>query len=278
MRATGKVQSNVERHGRRPAVVGLGRLGYAAKAVLYFVIGLLALRLAMGNGGANTDTKGAVHYLAGLPFGTVLLVVLCVGLLGLVAWRAVQLFVESPKQKTPAKRWMHRGGVIASAVAHTALLAATVRLLTSGRSGGSSNATRDWTARLMDAPFGQALVAVAGVIVLGFGAREVWKAYKRSFEKKLMLDGVAAKQSHRLTRICQFGVAARGAVFAIMGLFLLQAAIRHDPSEARGIGQTLSTIAEGPFGMILLGLVAAGLIAYAVYALVEARYRRMPAT
>lgn len=270
------VQSSIRSNGQRPWVKRLGRLGYAAKAVLYLVIGLLALRLALGDGGSTTDAKGALQYLATLPFGGVMLWLMCVGLLGLVAWRAIQMFVESPHKEAGAKRWIHRGGLFVSAVTHAALLVGTLRLLTSGRSSGGNEA-RDWTARIMDVPFGRAAIAVAGLVVLAFGVREIWSAWKQGFQRKLALNGLAARKSHWVTRTSQFGLAARGTVFALMGGFLVQAALTHDPSEARGIGETLTSISTQPFGVFLLGIVALGLMAYAAYALVQARYRRMPA-
>ncbi|MCP3141459.1 DUF1206 domain-containing protein [Pyxidicoccus sp. QH1ED-7-1] len=55
----------------------------------------------------------------------------------------------------------------------------------------------------------------------------------------------------------------------------MQAAIQADPGEAGGLGEALTALAEQPFGPWLLGAVALGLVAYAVYQLLEARYRRI---
>ncbi|WP_148129269.1 DUF1206 domain-containing protein, partial [Dulcicalothrix desertica] len=73
----------------------------------------------------------------------------------------------------------------------------------------------------------------------------------------------------------RFGIAARGFVFGIIGIFLVLAAIQVDGSEARGLGGTLAVLAQQPFGSWILGVVALGLIAYGIYSVIQARYRRI---
>jgi Domain of Unknown Function (DUF1206) len=76
-------------------------------------------------------------------------------------------------------------------------------------------------------------------------------------------------------RLGRLGIAARGIVFGIIGLFLIQAAKQSDASQAKGFGEALASLEQQPFGPWVLGLVALGLIAYGIYSVVEARYRRI---
>ena len=71
------------------------------------------------------------------------------------------------------------------------------------------------------------------------------------------------------------GHVARGVVAALAGLLLGKAALDYDPQEAKGVDGTLRTIAEQPYGKALLLLAAAGLAAFGLFSLVEARYRRL---
>lgn len=162
-----------------------------------------------------------------------------------------------------------------SAVLYSALLVATVRALQGSSIGGDG--TQQGTARVMDAPFGRALVAVVGVAVLAYGVYELYDGYKAKFTRKLQLDGVAARQSKTVRNVSRFGIIARGLVWVLMGVFFVRSAIDYDPSESKGMGGALASLAEQPFGTILLAIVAAGLVAYAAYCFIEARYRRLEA-
>lgn len=255
----------------------LARLGYAAKGVVYAVIGGLALQLALGNGGATTDTKGAVQYLASSPLGKILLWPLALGLLGFVIWRFVQAVMDVDGAGTGKKGMVKRVAHGISGVLYAILLVATLRVLLGGGSSGGGSSAEDWTGKLMSAPFGQALVAVVGLVILGYGVKEAYRGFKKKFVRKLALDGIAARKSKWVCEVSRYGLIARGFVFGVMGVFLLQAAISANPQEASGLGEALSRLASQPFGTILLAVVALGLVAYAAYALVEARYRRLGA-
>jgi Domain of Unknown Function (DUF1206) len=70
-------------------------------------------------------------------------------------------------------------------------------------------------------------------------------------------------------------IGALGVVFTEIAIFMVVAALRHDPNQARGLGGALRTLLQQPFGPYLLGLVALGLIAFGLFSLAEARYRRV---
>lgn len=277
--ARGAAQS-VEGHARkaahetRPWVEKLGRLGYAAKGVVYIVIGMLALEAALGAGGKMTDSDGALVTIVQQPFGKVLLTVVAVGLAGYALWRFVQGIADAEDKGTDAKGVIKRTGYVLSGLAYGALAVTAVQILR-GVSRGDSGATQDWTARFLAQPFGQWLVAAAGLVVIALGINALYVAVKAKFREKLKLEEMSAGEQAWATRIGRVGLCARAVVFGVIGTFLIQAALRSDPSQARGLAGALKVLAQQSFGPWLLGAVAAGLIAYGVYMFVEARHRRM---
>jgi hypothetical protein len=118
-------------------------------------------------------------------------------------------------------------------------------------------------------------VIALGLVLLGMATLEFARAYKASFRKDLSLGGLGFDVQRWIVRVGRMGLAARGVVFALIGLFLIQASRHQDPSEAVGLGGALQKLAEQPYGQILLGVTAAGLIMYGLFSLVEARYRRL---
>ena len=165
-----------------------------------------------------------------------------------------------------------RGGYAVRGAAHGALALAAFRLGT-GHGDGGSHGPDAWTARVFTLPAGEALVWIAALGVAGYGAYQLYRAWQAKLGRHLALSRVSARTGALLVAVCRFGLAARGAVFLLIGFFLGQAAARHDPHQAGGVRESLLTLAG--IGRWALGAVALGLIAYGVYQLVEARYRRI---
>ncbi|NVJ00062.1 DUF1206 domain-containing protein [Myxococcus sp. AM009] len=259
----------------RSGVEWAARVGYAARGAVYAVIGVLALMLAAGEGGQATDTHGAVEEVARQPFGSVLLVLLGVGLVAFALWRFAQAAWDLEDKGRSGKGLAARVGMAGSGVIHASLALTAFNLLR-GQGGGGGGGNQGLTARLMSQPFGQVLVVLVGLGVMGFAGYQLHRAWKGRMLEKLSLSGLAARRRTEVERICKAGVAARGVVFLLVGSFFIQAALSADPGEAGGLGEALGTLARQPFGPWLLGLVALGLVAYAVYQLCAARYRRIP--
>lgn len=261
------------REAGRSGVEVAARVGYAARGAVYAVIGVLALMLAAGEGGRATDTHGAVEEVARQPFGSVLLVLLGVGLLAFAVWRFVQAALDVEGKGRSGKGIVARLVLGGSGVIHASLALFAFNLLRGHAHRGRG--TQGMTAELMSKPFGQVLVGAVGVAVIGFAVYQFKQAAKGKMLEKLSLTGLAARRRTWVERISKAGVAARAVVFLLVGTFFIQAAVQADPGEAGGLGEALGALAAQPFGPWLLGLVALGLVAYAVYQLLEARYRRI---
>lgn len=260
-----------------PWIEGLGRFGYAAKGIVYLIVGGLAVQAALGEeGGTTTDQSGALSHIASAPFGKSLLVVIAVGLVGYALWKMVLGILDTEHKGTDGKGLLTRAmnvgvGFIYLGLAYTAMRIA----MGDGNVQGSSQQTQDWTAWLMNQPFGTWLVILAGLLVIGNGLFQFYRAVKMDLCDDLDCGEMSQNQETWFERIGRAGYAARGIAFLTIGGLLVTAALNHNPSEAQGLDGALATLASQPFGPYILLLVAAGLAAYGVYALVEARYRRM---
>jgi hypothetical protein len=261
---------------QRPWIEGLGRLGYAAKGVVYGLVGFLAALAASDHGGDTTDTTGALAWIVEAPFGQVLLAIIAIGLLGYALLRLLAAFFDSESHGSDSKGMAVRAGYVFTSAAYGGLAFTAARLaMGSGASGGSDQRAQDWSARLLAQPWGAPVIGLAGVAVVGFGLFQLYRAATADFCESLDVNALSASQQRWVERAGRVGHAARGIVFGMIGAFLLYAAWQDRAEEARGLGGALATLAAQPAGPWLLGIVAAGLIAYGVYCLVEARCRRL---
>ncbi|QIN77306.1 DUF1206 domain-containing protein [Rubrobacter marinus] len=258
-----------------PWVRRLARFGYAAKGVVYVVMGVLAVLAAAGLGGSTTDQAGVFRAIAAVPTGRVLLGVVAVGLAGYVLWRALQALADPDGEGTDLRAVAKRLGYAGSALLHAGLAFSAARLVL-GASGGGGSASESWTARVLAQPFGWALVAAVGAGVVLGGLYQIYEAYHAEFRKYLKLGEMGGGMDGWIEHGGRFGVAARGVVFCIVGVFLVLAALRSDAQEVRGLGGALAALLEQPpYGYLLLGVVAVGLVAYGLLMIAVARYRRI---
>ena len=259
-----------------PRFAPLARAGYAARGVIYLIIGGLAVRAAFGSGGQTTDAKGALQQILEAPFGQVLLGIVAIGLFGYAAWRFVQSLADTDDHGTGAKGLAVRGGLFVSAITHILLAIFALSLVFGWGSGGgggeSGGGTQHWTSMLMQQPYGRWLVALIGVAVIGAGIAHIVKGVKAKFERFLEMS---RPMLDKVRPICRFGLIARGVVFLIVGGFFIVAAWQFSAEEAKGLQGALQALQQAPYGWILFAIVALGLFAFGIYGLVEARYRRI---
>lgn len=246
-----------------------GRIGLAARGAVYCVLGLLAVQVATGSHDRKLDRQGALRVVARQPGGAVLLAALAVGFAGYAGWRLHDALTSGDGWP---KRLLHAGrGLLYAGFTWTA-----VQLLVTRRAGRSSDAeAKTWSARLMSQPAGRWLVALIGVAFLATGAGLAWRGVRQKFRHHLRLARMRGWQRRWLPRLGTVGQLARAAVAALVGAFLVQAALRFDPREAVGVDGALHQLARRPYGGVLLLAVAAGLVAYGLFSFVEARWREL---
>lgn len=247
------------------------RLGFAAKGIVYLVVGVLAAQTALGRGGATTDTRGALRTIAGQPFGSFLLAIVAAGLLGYALWRLVEAFLDPEHNGSDTSGILKRAGYLLVAFVYGSLALSAVRILMNR--GEQRDSDVALTARLLSQPFGRFLVGAIGLGIIGYGLAQFWRAYEADFRKKLRLGTLTPQQARWVVLLGRFGRVARGVVLGLAGMFVFRAALQANPDAAGGLDEALQLLAQQRFGALLLGVVAAGLIAYGISMLIEARYR-----
>lgn len=256
-----------------PWVERLARVGYAAKALLYITVGILAAQAGLGRGGRAVDTQGALRAVHGITFGRVALIVVAAGLIGYAIWRIVEGILDPDGRGTDPKGLALRASFVARGVLHGALGVTALRLAARERPGPHTDQTRHWTAIAFGLPAGELLVWLAALGIAGYGVYQLYRAYASKLSRQLHLGELGADTMHWVVSVSRFGIAARGVVFCLIGFFLARAAAQHDAAQAGGLQKSLGLLAD--IGRWPFVVVALGLVAYGVYELVNARYRRI---
>jgi len=250
------------------------RLGYASKAVIYAIVGVMAVLAALRRGGFVTDTNGALRLVLTRPFGRGLLLVLAVGLCGYAAWRLLDAFMDPDHDGTSAMGVLTRFGNALRGCVYGTLGLEAFRLLR-GRRGANGDQVELWTARILDWPFGALAVGIAGAALAGFGAWELLRAIRGEDDPKVDWSRISHDSRDWLRKVSRFGVGIRAGLLMTLGGFLVRAALTHDPNQAAGPRESLLRLGGLFDGRWFLAVVAAGLVAYAVDQAVHAYCRRI---
>lgn len=258
----------------------IARAGYLTKGIIYAVVSWLAIDLVFGisGGGKIEGSRGALDTIAQQPFGKIMIGVLAIGLVGYSLWRFVQAFLDPDEYGSDKKGLLQRFVKFLSGAVYTGLAYSVFQLLMSDKSVDGDSQTKQVMARkILELPGGKFLLGGLGLLVVGFAISRIYSAYKKSFLKQLATEEMSAKTKTWVTRIGQIGTSARGIIFGIIGGFIINGALQSKPSDVNGVQDTLKELAKQPYGNILLGIAAFGLLAYSLHCAVMARYRHIPA-
>lgn len=255
-------------------IAPLARLGYASKALIYAIVGGLAIAAAGNLGGRVTDTSGALRVILTQPFGRALLFVLAAGLCGYAVWRILDAILDPDRNGTDFRGLVTRIGNVVRAIVYGALGVEAFRLAR-GLGGSNGNEAEMWTARVMGWPLGVWLIGLAGAIVAVYGGWEVIRSVRGDLDAHVDYSAAPADWRQPVKHVSRFGIGARGVIIATLGIFLVRAALQHDPSEAHGSRESVLEIAGAFSGRWLLAAIAAGLMAYAVDQFAHALWRRI---
>jgi len=260
-----------------PTIQKMARLGHIAEGLAYLMVGTLAGMAAAGVGGRTASVRGLMAVLVRHPAGLIVLGVLTLGFGSFGIWQCLRAIRDPDNEGTSWKALAKRFGYFWSGLCYFALVVGAIEIALLHRArdlSGDAN-IRGWTAIAMSYPLGRWIVAAIGIGMIVYAASHGRKAWQLNPDKELHTHELSKHSRRVACWVGRFGVAARGVVFFIIGCFLFLAAWHQHPREARGVGGALATLEGEPFGALLLGIVAAGLIAYGSYALYLAGFRRI---
>jgi hypothetical protein len=266
-----RVTRKAKRASDSPAANFLARAGLTARAVIYILIGLVAVLVALGHSSREADQQGALELLAGKSYGLVALWLLGIGFAAYALWRlseAVFGVTGEPPGAGPRLKSLAR------AVIYAGLAVLTFEVIL-GTDRSQAGREKDMTASVMTHPAGRWLVGAVGLIVVICGLVLVIEGIRRKFMKLLNTAQMSARMRRVVKWLGMIGTIARGLVFALAGGLVIDAAITHKASQSGGIDTALHTLRNQPFGEFLLLLAALGLMIFGVYGLCEARWRKV---
>ena len=256
----------------------LARLGFVARALIYGIIATVALLVAFGKRSRPEDQQGALQTVAQQPFGHFLLAALAVGFAAFAFWCIAQAVLGEKLESKEELNVFMRVGFAALGLLYLGFCALCTAIVvgahdaSSGSSGkGETRATRI----ALEQPAGRYVVIAIGLGIVVGGLVLVYMTLSRKFHEELKEGQMDRSERRWYTMLGVVGYLARGIVFALVGFFVARAAWQYDPKEASGLDGALAKLAHAGYGPVLLACVAGGLLAYALFSLVEARYRRV---
>jgi hypothetical protein len=253
----------------------LARVGLVAISASFALVGILAIKLAVASGGEATSREGALESFAQPSFGKLLLVLLAVGFAAYAVWRFAQTFFDRNDVGDGAKGLAKRVGYFGSGAVYAGLAYSTVKILSGVAQHSQNQKTHKTTATLLSWPAGKWIVGVLGLVLIGVGLWNGYRGVERRFLKNWMTEKMSAAAQSWGSLSGVVGLLARMVVFALIGTFVVKAALDYNPQEAIGLDGALQKLASHSYGSWLLGIVAVGLLAYSVFCLFEARYSKV---
>lgn len=267
---------------RHPSLVALMRAGWVAKGAVYVVLGLLAGSLVVAGGGSSQEVSqtGAVEELAGSPLGAIGLWLVAGGLVLYVLWRLVSIALPA---ESAASTWATRAGYAVSAAVYATLAWTAASIASSGggssgsSSGGGSQESQvdSATSSVLEMTAGRWIVGLAGLAVVALGGYFAYRGTSREFREDIEPGDVGPVSGHTIETLGVAGWVGRGVMTALVGWFLVQAALSASGEEAQGLDGTLRETASSGIGAVLVVVVAVGLVLHGVYCVLAAPKARL---
>ena len=258
-----------------PTMDRLTRLGYAVKGFLYVTMGYIAFLGAIGKSSTPADQLGAIGEFSKLPYADILLWIILIGLISYSLWGVIRAVLDPFQKGTDTEGLLARGGYLVSAITYASFALATYELITGTGGGSSANQSVQLVSKVMRMPLGRLIVGGLGLGAVAAGLYQIYMGITLNFEQQFKPYALAPEQLRVAKQVGRFGTIARGIVFALAGFFFFLAAYYANPSQARGFDGALDFLGRQPYGLWLLGIIAAGLIAFGVYSLMSAAWFRL---
>lgn len=259
----------------KPWVEKIARFGYTAKGIFYAIIGLLSIQAAYQAGETELSIHAVLLAIFVQPMGRILLAVVALGLLGYVLWRIVQVFEDPDHAGTDWKGLIQRAAYAFSGIGYAFVSYTAFEIVFDLDPNVAQNppALRAIIDYVLGQPLGRPLVGLAGVIFLGIGLYQFYRTISANFQKHWDWSQLSSTAKRLIILLGRVGFGARGVLYSLIGYFLILAAVQLEADEAGGFGRAIEALDSPEFAPWILGGVAAAVIIYSVYVLIQARYR-----
>ena len=252
----------------------VARAGLVAQGISFGLVAVLAIMLALGEGGKATDRQGALRTLAQTSVGRLIVIVLAVGFACYALWRLFEAAFGHKLESHKDEGVWKRAGALGKAAIYGALSAAAISILL-GESGGSGNEEKEATGGILGWPGGRWIVYGIAIALALAALWNFWRGISGRFFKQLKTGQMSESVRRWTMTIGVVGLVARAVVFALISWFFFKAASEYNANKARGLDGALRKVVAQPYGTWLLALVAAGLFAYGLFCVIQARYREV---
>lgn len=256
------------------------RVGYASKGIVYFAVGFLSLRAALGDPVAIVGTEGALLTLLRQPLGGGIVTTLAVGLCGYSFWRFIQAISDPEHERELSfKSVGQRIGYLMSGMVYVQVAYESVDFALDPEPV-QTDAVNRALLRILEFRYGEELIALVALAILGIGAIYVYGAISGQFISEFKRTcGVFSQSQYRWLRkvatyLAQIGYTARGAALLIIGVGYVRAALTSSVAPAGGMEESLQQLLQRSYGTEGLLTIALGFIAYSLYMVFIAFYRR----
>lgn len=277
------VPQDIQKEGKKvaeeaafnPWMERLTRLGYAVKGFLYVAIGFIAITGALGRSNTPADQIGAIVSLRKLPYASIFLWVILIGLVSYSLWGVIRAVLDPLHKGHDLKGLLTRGGFLLSAVTYATFVIPTYHLIHGGTSGAGAQSNVKLVSSVMNMPMGRWLIALVGLGGIAAGLYQMYSGIRMDFDQFYKPYALSSEQFKIAKEMGRFGTIARGIVFGIVGGFLVLAAYQADPGHARGFDGAFKYLAHQPYGIYLLAIIALGMIAFGLYSIMMGAWMRL---
>jgi hypothetical protein len=238
-------------------------------------MGVLALGLALGIGGAATDQSGSLLVITGNPLGKIVLLCVVVGLVAYAVWGFVRAIFDPLNRGDKAPGIAERLGFAWSGIAYSSIALFAGKLLVGAATAKHRDATQSAIATILAYPAGRWIAVGIGLVAIAVGLGQFVIAYKATFRKDLKRSEMDQTEKKIVDQLGRMGMVARGVTFTLVGWFVFQGGLHQDPAQVHGFGGAFQFLLTQPFGRVILAAVALGFIALGLHSFACARWIRL---